>query len=45
MLTRGEIAWLDQYHARVRDLLLPRLEQAEEKQWIMEKTKPLGRSK
>ncbi len=45
ILTRVEVAWLDGYHARVREQLLPHLEGEQEKQWMVERTKPLSRSK
>jgi len=40
LLTDEEIAWLDAYHARVRDLLAPRLE-GEDRAWLERETAPL----
>ncbi|MGB0750164.1 MAG: M24 family metallopeptidase C-terminal domain-containing protein, partial [Magnetospiraceae bacterium] len=40
LLTAEEIAWLDAYHARVRDLLSPVLE-GETAAWLTQQTTPL----
>ena len=36
-----EIAYLNKYHARVREALLPRLDDEADKAWLLEKTLPL----
>jgi Xaa-Pro aminopeptidase len=41
MLNEREIAWIDAYHARVRDELTPLLEE-EHAAWLAEATRPLG---
>jgi Xaa-Pro aminopeptidase len=41
LLTAGEAAWLDAYHARVRTVLAP-LVDAQTKTWLEAATKPLG---
>ncbi len=41
LLTAGEIAWLNQYHARVTEILGPELE-GEDRAWLEEKCSPLG---
>jgi Xaa-Pro aminopeptidase len=41
LLTAGEAAWLDAYHARVRTTLAP-LVDAQTKTWLEAATKPLG---
>jgi len=41
MLVESEIAWLDRYHARVRDTLAPTLD-AETATWLAAATRPLG---
>ena len=40
LLTPAEIAWLDTYHARVRDVLSPQLE-GEDLAWVERETRPL----
>ena len=40
LLDDGEIAWLDAYHARVRDTLSPRVD-ADTKTWLAAATEPL----
>ncbi|OWT57403.1 aminopeptidase P family protein [Candidimonas nitroreducens] len=40
MLEAGEIAWLDAYHAEVRERLLPRVQGAA-RQWLEDWTRPL----
>jgi len=40
LLTEAEIAWLDAYHAEVRELLVPQLE-GEDRAWVERETKPL----
>jgi Xaa-Pro aminopeptidase len=44
LLTPGEAAWLDAYHATVRETIAP-LVDAETAVWIETATRPLGRSK
>ena len=41
LLTIEEVGWVDEYHARVRDKLLP-LVDTETKEWLIEATRPLG---
>ena len=40
IMTPEEIKWVDDYHALVRDTLLPLLD-AEQAEWMKEKTMPL----
>ncbi|BDI59999.1 aminopeptidase P family protein [Qipengyuania nanhaisediminis] len=40
LLTQGEIDWLDDYHTRVRDILMPQLE-GEDRAWVERQTAPL----
>jgi Xaa-Pro aminopeptidase len=42
LLTADERAWLDSYHAQVRDALTP-LVDAETQAWLEAATRPLGR--
>ncbi len=42
LLTTSEIAWLDAYHARVREALAPIVDEAT-RQWLLAATAPLGR--
>ena len=41
LLTKNEAAWLDAYHARVRQTLTP-LVDAETAEWLRRATRPLG---
>ncbi len=41
LMTAAEIAWLDAYHARVREILAPRVD-AETRAWLAEATTPLA---
>jgi Xaa-Pro aminopeptidase len=41
LLTQGEKKWLNQYHARVTEILGPELE-GEDRAWLEEKCSPLG---
>ena len=41
MMLPDEIAYLNKYHARVREALLPRLDDEADKAWLIEKTLPL----
>jgi Xaa-Pro aminopeptidase len=41
MLSEREIAWIDAYHARVREELTPLLEE-DHAAWLAEATRPLG---
>ena len=43
LLDHDEIAWLDAYHARVREALTP-LVDAETARWLAEATPPIGRA-
>jgi Xaa-Pro aminopeptidase len=40
LLTPGETGWLDAYHARVRETLSPRLDEAD-RAWLAEATRPV----
>jgi Xaa-Pro aminopeptidase len=42
LLTRDEIRWLDDYHARVNDSLAPLLD-ADTRAWLASATRPIGR--
>jgi Xaa-Pro aminopeptidase len=42
-MTAGEIAWLDAYHARVRDSLAP-LVDPPTREWLIAATTPLARA-
>ena len=39
-MTESELAWLNQYHQKVLDVLSPNLE-GRELEWLVEQTKPL----
>jgi Xaa-Pro aminopeptidase len=41
LLSKDEIAWLDAYHARVRETLAPGLDAATA-QWLAEATRPIA---
>jgi Xaa-Pro aminopeptidase len=41
MLTADEVAWLDRYHARVREVLTPRVD-AETAAWLAAATRPIA---
>lgn len=41
MLTETEVEWIDNYHATVRERLLPRLHDEADRNWLKEATKPL----
>lgn len=41
IMTQNEIQWVDDYHAMVRNRLLPLLETEEEKTWMIQHTQPL----
>ena len=41
LLRADEIGWLDAYHARVRERLLPRV-QGDARAWLLARTEPLG---
>ena len=41
MMTADEIAYLNKYHARVREALLPLLDDEEDRQWLIAATVPL----
>ncbi|HET6913827.1 MAG TPA: aminopeptidase P family protein [Rhodanobacteraceae bacterium] len=43
LLERSEIAWLDDYHARVREQLAPLLADADDRAWLQARCAPLGR--
>jgi Xaa-Pro aminopeptidase len=40
-LTPAELAWLDAYHARVREAIAPRVDR-ETAAWLADATRPLG---
>lgn len=40
MMRPEEIKWLNDYHQRVREALLPLLDDEEDRQWLIEATKP-----
>jgi Xaa-Pro aminopeptidase len=42
LLTAEELAWLDAYHASVREKLLPLLDDAAVKDWLVKATQPLA---
>jgi Xaa-Pro aminopeptidase len=42
LLETGEIAWLDDYHARVREQLAPLLDDADDRAWLEGRCAPLG---
>ncbi|MVA17530.1 M24 family metallopeptidase [Agrobacterium vitis] len=44
MLTREELRWLDDYHARTREQLLPLVEGDDARSWLIRATEPLARS-
>ncbi|MGH7006670.1 MAG: M24 family metallopeptidase, partial [Alphaproteobacteria bacterium] len=41
LMTRDELVWLDAYHGRVRDALLPHAS-GETRQWLVDATEPLS---
>ncbi len=41
LMTAAEIAWLDAYHARVRDAIGPQLD-GEAVDWLVSATRPIG---
>lgn len=41
MLTPDELEWLNQYHAKVRETLLPRLQDPQDREWLVSATSPL----
>ncbi|MBB4006129.1 aminopeptidase P family protein [Allorhizobium taibaishanense] len=43
MLTREELRWLDAYHARTREQLLPLLDNDDARNWLVRATEPLTR--
>ena len=42
MMTADETAWLDAYHARVREALAPAVD-APTREWLIKATAPIGR--
>jgi Xaa-Pro aminopeptidase len=40
LLTQSEIEWVDDYHARVREILAPQLE-GDDLAWLERETQPL----
>ncbi|MEI9984504.1 MAG: M24 family metallopeptidase C-terminal domain-containing protein [Aliidongia sp.] len=42
LLDAGEIAWLDDYHQRVRAAILPQLDEPAARAWLEQATAPLG---
>ncbi len=43
LMSDAEIEWVNDYHSRVRQTLLPLLENEEQRRWLTEKTEPLCR--
>lgn len=43
IMTDGELAWLNSYHATVRERLLPALDTEEQRRWLIEHTEPVIR--
>ncbi len=43
LMTDTEIEWVNNYHNKVRSILLPRLDTDAERQWLTDKTQPLKR--
>lgn len=43
LLTREEVRWLDEYHARTREELMPLLADEDARQWLIKATEPLNR--
>ena len=43
IMSDEEIRWVNEYHAKVREILVPALETEEQKAWMIEKTQPLKR--
>ena len=43
LMSDAEIQWVNDYHARVRKVLLPLLENENQRQWLSAKTEPLCR--
>ena len=41
MLTGEELAWLNHYHATVREILMPRLQDNRDREWLISATSPL----
>ena len=42
MLSSGELDWLDSYHARVFDLVAPRITDDEVRRWLKDATSPMS---
>ena len=42
LLTREELHWIDQYHARTRDALMPLIDDAEVRDWLIAATEEFG---
>lgn len=43
LMTDDEVAWLNGYHATVRERLLPALDTDEQRQWLINHTQPLAK--
>lgn len=43
MMLDDEIQYLNKYHARVREALLPLLDDEQDRQWLIEHTAPVFR--
>ena len=43
LMTDEEVEWLNSYHQRVQDELLPLLKEESDRNWLVENTKPLVR--
>ena len=42
MLSPGEVEWLDDYHGRVRELVLPKIEDEDVRRWLDHALEPIG---
>ena len=43
LMTSEEIKWVDDYHAMVRERLMPHLGMPEQRKWLTEHTQPLNK--
>lgn len=42
MLTSSEQKWIDEYHAEVREKILPRITETDVRDWLIRNTQPLS---